>query len=197
MGNNKYNAISVNHNGIQYDSQTELNFHLTYPKLIRNELSFAVWVPECGGEPITYTPDFYDKDTNTYIEIKGSTFQFNETAFQLRWKLAKDYFAKNKMGLVALIPLNGVWLQPKDVKVAKNTLKKQNTRELNDILALMNRKTLKEWEKHYLIYLICNPVADWVKARKGAIVKKKKPIMLLRTKLLRAKDKYKLLQSNI
>lgn len=61
----------------------------------------------------------------------------------------------------------------------------------------MNRKTLKEWEKHYLIYLICNPVADWVKARKGAIVKKKKPIMLLRTKLLRAKDKYKLLQSNI
>lgn len=191
MGNKKYDSTKCQWNGNEYDSQTEMRFHKQYPNLVRHTETLVVWRGR-SGDTITYTPDFYDKDRDIYIEIKGSVFQFNDDAFQLRWKLAIDTIGKQH--LRALVPVGGEWLAPEAVKEAKKGVKMRITEELNTILNLMGRKRLSLDEKQHLIDLVLADGKAWLTSNKKYVVAKRKPIIELRAKLKRAKDKMELLE---
>lgn len=180
------------YNGINFDSLTELNFYQAHEGLVdRCEESFEIWKSLCGEESITYTPDFIAND-GTFIEIKGAAEpKYWNEGFVARLPIIRDFFARQNLKFVILVPQAGKWVSPLEAKESKRENLLEAQKEIKTIWNLIyERKSLKQAEKDYLVGVLTAPMPKWLGLRRGSMVKKARQLTILRGKLKSAKCPY-------
>lgn len=196
--------IRQTYKGIEFDSLTELNFYQAHESAVRRcEESFVVWESHDKLESITYTPDFIAND-GTYIEIKGASEpKYWNEGFVAKLPIIRDYFARQNIKYVILVPQAGKWVSPLEAKTQKRENLLEAQKEIKTIWNLIyERKSLKQDEKDYLVSVLTAPMPKWLGLRRGSMVKKARQLTIFRAKLKSAKCPYAalnniLLSSNV